>query len=552
MAKDNAIDFTENRYASRKEMSNEIGIVVPNEMWNKVLAYRNTFTIELPLKDANDKKLTFCLYPTLSSKCSQVEAKLLRLVNNSGKLDSLSGDKQHFRLTMLVNTVKTLAETYKIEIEEARIKKLIVSENPYDDDEERLLNYVLALNYIEERYVNNIDVDFLAELYSRVTGVSELTYFYRSDDLVDIDSIALVGRVYRTAPYNKIEEMMDSLFNFLANSGISNLNKAFIAYYYVTYIRPFKDFNDEIACLIAKAILAHDSLGEAAIYLPFEKILLSRVDYVRKVYQEILNTADVTYFSSPFIFKFDKDLDEPLDILREYSLNEVRRDFYQLDEVEEVEPEVEEPAPLFEEKEEEPEPVVKEEVVQEEPQEDLEPEIEEEEPVVVEPIKEEKEENEGGIETISLFDQLDDEELEPEPDLSSEKGFEDEKEVVEEVEVVPPTKEEQPIKVETVEESKPVDTTGLAVSFIPRELDEKDARRLEEHLLELDIRLKKGEAKFYARHCTMGMYYTIEQYRKLNKCVYETARTSMDHLAELGYYKKTKEGKKFVYTPIKR
>ena len=85
-----------------------------------------------------------------------------------------------------------------------------------------------------------------------------------------------------------------------------------------------------------------------------------------------------------------------------------------------------------------------------------------------------------------------------------------------------------------------------------KELDEKDARRLEQHLLELDVRLKKGEAYFYARHCTIGMYYTIEQYKKALKCVYETARTSMDHLAELGYYKKTKYGKKFVYTPVKR
>ena len=68
----------------------------------------------------------------------------------------------------------------------------------------------------------------------------------------------------------------------------------------------------------------------------------------------------------------------------------------------------------------------------------------------------------------------------------------------------------------------------------------------------MDYRLKKKEAYFYARHCTLGMYYTIDQFKKATKCVYETARTSMEHLVELGYYKKAPAGKKFVYTPIKR
>ena len=93
---------------------------------------------------------------------------------------------------------------------------------------------------------------------------------------------------------------------------------------------------------------------------------------------------------------------------------------------------------------------------------------------------------------------------------------------------------------------------GLAFNYAIPELDEKEAKRLESNLLELDVRLKKGEARFYARHCTLGRYYSIEQYKKLNRCVYETARTSMEHLVELGYYKKAKVGKKFVYTPIKR
>ena len=37
---------------------------------------------------------------------------------------------------------------------------------------------------------------------------------------------------------------------------------------------------------------------------------------------------------------------------------------------------------------------------------------------------------------------------------------------------------------------------------------------------------------------------------KTEKTVYETARTSMEDLANRGFYRKLQIGKKFVYTPI--
>lgn len=42
------------------------------------------------------------------------------------------------------------------------------------------------------------------------------------------------------------------------------------------------------------------------------------------------------------------------------------------------------------------------------------------------------------------------------------------------------------------------------------------------------------------------------QYKKLLHCAYETARTSMDNLVELGFYRKEKLNNKFIYTPVSR
>jgi hypothetical protein len=92
----------------------------------------------------------------------------------------------------------------------------------------------------------------------------------------------------------------------------------------------------------------------------------------------------------------------------------------------------------------------------------------------------------------------------------------------------------------------------MALPSVPIALDEVDAARIEEHLMETNPALKRGEAYFYARHCTIGKFYTISQFKKTLGCAYETARTSMDHLASLGYYRKENYKNKFIYTPVGR
>ena len=48
------------------------------------------------------------------------------------------------------------------------------------------------------------------------------------------------------------------------------------------------------------------------------------------------------------------------------------------------------------------------------------------------------------------------------------------------------------------------------------------------------------------------LFNTVDQYKKCVGCAYETARSSMNNLVLLGYYKKEILKKKFVYIPVKR
>ena len=120
--------------------------------------------------------------------------------------------------------------------------------------------------------------------------------------------------------------------------------------------------------------------------------------------------------------------------------------------------------------------------------------------------------------------------------------------------VIEPKKEEPKVEEPKVEVKKPV--IHKPIEVIKREKEPEDTpsdkqlRRMAQDLLEEDPLLKKGQAHFYVRHCTKGKYYTIQQYKKCEGCVYETARTSMDNLARLGYYRREQVKNKFVYTPI--
>lgn len=92
----------------------------------------------------------------------------------------------------------------------------------------------------------------------------------------------------------------------------------------------------------------------------------------------------------------------------------------------------------------------------------------------------------------------------------------------------------------------------VSLPTLPVGLDEKDKNIIVDSLLEMYPSLKKMQAIFYASHCTIGKYYSIAQYKKETNVAYETARTSMDNLESLGFYKKEKIKNKFVYTPVVR
>ena len=492
---DLAMRFTEDKYATKNEVARELKISSVDTFWANILSYRSHFYHYLPIRTIEKNMFLFCGCPAVNSLVNNVEMKLIRANREYGLISPNSKQFRHLNSVFGKEILHLLNDTEQLNVEEGYLDSVlrheVVSAIP---NNMLLVNYLKALNYIKRGYVNQIDETFLAELYGKLLGTEELVEFYRNSEDKNPENRILINRVYTSAPYNIIDKMMDSLFTFIATSTLSTSLKAIVTFFYINFVKPFSKYSEEMAVLMAKAVLAHEAFGETVVDFPLEKLLLLPSEEAAHIYVEVQKTNDVTYFIN-YVFKYLNQYCESfLDEITKSKVNELKEDFYQVDENKKIE-EVEVPASNKEEK----------------------------------------------IETIDLFE-ASQENNEPEVIVKEEPA-----EVVEEEATQPVI--EQPkkktVKVTYVQEE-------LAVAYIPVALDEKQAVLLEQDLLERDPELKKGEAKFYARHCTKGKKYTIAQYKKSLRCAYETARTSMDHLAELLYYRKEKIKNKYVYIPVEK
>ena len=67
-----------------------------------------------------------------------------------------------------------------------------------------------------------------------------------------------------------------------------------------------------------------------------------------------------------------------------------------------------------------------------------------------------------------------------------------------------------------------------------------------------NLNISNRQATFFIKHNSVGMSYTIDDFRKDTDSSYETSRYSLDNLVKNGFYVKKKHKKKFVFEVVKR
>ena len=394
------IRFTEAKYATKSEVIKDLRIQAIDSFWSNILAYRSQFNRYLNLKTIDRGLISLCCCSSINALMNNVENKILCL------------NREFIRIYSDANAMKNVTNTI--------FNRIATSNN--------LSNYVELLAYAYSSYNSVNGEDYLAELFSKLTKITEITHFYRTDDSVTKEKTALIDRIYKCAPSKLIEPMMEDLFVFANDMSLSAIAKFALIYFYMVYVRPFDSNSKELAMIYAKSVLAKDALGELAILLPFEEILFD--DAMLESYiLETQKSLDFTYFVKYFLEKAIPVIENMINTFKNMTCT-------------------------------------------------------------------------------------------PTPAVTSE-----------------------PVQ--------PVFVAKASVSISEKE-SATVLNKIETELIERDPNLKRKEAHFYSRHREIGKSYSIADYKRFSRCVYETARTSMDHLAQLGYYKKIQIKNKFVYETVER
>lgn len=471
MANELAIRFTEDLYATKSEVIKELRMSLIDNIWSNILSYRSEFSKYFSIRSVERNQYSFChchnVENLLANTFKKEESFIKEYSNNAD-----ANDYKLFKNNNLLKILRGISQIYDIEAPDGLLNALVNEQSVQVNGKTYVLaNYLKTLSYCAS-YNGPVDEGFIIDLCKRLSNGR--IFSYRTADNSSINHQALIDRVYLSAPVKSIESMMNTLAAFIDNSTEDKYVIAASVLYYINYVKPFEEYNKELAMLLFKCILARE-FGNAVFYMDFEQMYLS--NQFEKTLLDSQKSCDLTYFAIFVINNIQRIYDASLDNIIAIKSNALKADFYRLDE-----PKVQ---------------------------------TKEEPPVNNEQIKLE---------------------------------FEEEKKPVEEKKEKLVKKE----KVEPIRQQEIPSYNAAAFNLDETRLEEKQLRKMATHLMELDPLLSKKEAKFYAGHCTIGKMYSIAQFKKEIGCVYETARTSMDHLAALGYYKKEQVKNKFFYTPISK
>ena len=485
--------FSNDIYATQDDVKKELNTSLIDGIWRSILEYRSNFTQTLTLSHVTGQKYAICLTPRINERVNNIERKLMKLSMSYSKLQR-NDATEYFDVKNNCKVLRSVADIYDINVEPTTLEAIYKNTGMLLHPNLMILQrYNRCLSEIHNNFLSDVDENTYGEFYTYLLGTDDLTEYYRSKETVRYAQYQ-VNPTYIGVPVNSIEKSIEQLVNFVTYSDVGLFIKAVCTFYYTYYVKPFETYSEEISVLMLKKVLANNGYEGVAAVLNFEVLLKNKVQ-LEKIITECQRTLDLTYLLDYVMKNIEDSFEELADDIVVSQREAVKKDMFQADGpvtgYVQPQPKVE-PQPVYQEP------------VKEEPQ-----------PVYQEPVKEESQ-----IQT------------EPQPEV--ENNF------------VKPVQN-------TVNGAVNVTfSQSIAISNVPTGLSEEEAARLEEHLLEMNPNLSRAQAFFYARHCTIGMNYTIAQFKKEVGCAYETARSSMDNLVLLGYYRKEPYKNKFIYIPVKK
>lgn len=581
--------FTDLEYLSKKEVADQMGNNIADNIWRQISEYREKYRFPLDVKRFDHIPFSIVLTPNIMGICNETERLMVKFSTQFEKYkirQDISETKSldQFRRDVIKEDlyIMSMQKDYRINEKDLDI---LMDERNAQFQNTPLYGYYCAQKYLAEHPQLPLDKSLFKDLLSRLLrcDLTDEKQVYREQN-----------NIADAADYLAINELMRQLFDFY-NGGyaISPFVIASIMFIYVMYVQPFQSFNEEMATLTYMKVLQEAGYGEASYYLSIGEFILQKHGEFISQFEEIKRSGDMTYgvlFLSRLAYDAIEWRCSSLVNLTvpEPSYGNVRVIEKVVEKVveKEVPVYIEKPVPqtIIEEKRipAEPTPAKEEKSVAEpaKKEEVAVEEAEDEQPMIQPFVAPEETPRKGGryeFESDPFLKYEDSKEIEtpmiqasetvvcedlsaPKEEVKPREEVAPEVKVVEKIEEsvapvekvaeqVSEMKKEEPIPVVEKAPTIPIASAPHDLEFDLDSLEGLEETDYAQRLTEMQPRLKYRQALFYATHRVPGSYYTISQFKKFNECAYETARTSMDFLANIGLYVKRQVKNKFVYTP---
>jgi hypothetical protein len=541
--KDLAHYYTDENYLSRTELIGALKTSLIDGYWNDILAYRSKYAKKLGYRSINNVGFYYTATPVITEKISTIELSCARLVNTIKKMEISHELDESERLCKLAQLKSISSITYG-DMDELTLKALLngtYHDASNDSSHDSVISFLRALNHFLSISPVAPSDNFLADGYGYLLDkVDNLTSFYRTDDFDASSKRALYipNSDFSYSPYQYIDNLMAEFIVFMGKADSAPLFvKAVASCQYLHYVRPFLERNDELGVLLGLDAFANSELGKESFYLPLAPIL-EKTDRFNDLFLLTQRTGDLTYYILYSIKVLTPIIDGLISSINAIRVSALKKEANQLSESELKETTITdqgaEQLSIFGGGEAK---VAPSKIVETKP--------------IAEPVAPVKETSAPAKEEKVVEPVL---EVKPAvEEVKKETPIHAEAPIITKEEKLPTAKKAE----STIVTSEPKeDTTSkaaeLSLSMPEAALTEKEVKEYVQYLLESNPNLNKNQASFLASHCSIGHFYTIQQFKSYAKCAYETARTSMDKLAEEKYYEKLAVKNKFVYRPIKQ
>ena len=247
--------------------------------------YDSNEKIETSLVSWNSDKIFLYKSKELVSKINEY----FEFFKNDNTIDSET------LLSIICSELEGTLQIEGVNTTRKQIEEVIRKNNPQNQNDKIIINMLNGFNYIRE--TNEFNKETLKELYSILSNgclseEDEIGSNYYRNDMVYISN-------YNGCPVDKINECMDSLFEYI-NNNIDNkdpyikLLLPFIAHYYILYIHPYFDYNGRTARMVQIWIFMLTN-NMTTLYLS-EAINDNKNDYYKSIENTRNSRNDLTYF----------------------------------------------------------------------------------------------------------------------------------------------------------------------------------------------------------------------------------------------------------------